>query len=877
MGVLVIKYVQLICVAFFVKNSNCAPIDKEVASHLKISACIAECLNVNRYSNNSKVLENCMNDCSEANDRILNYEALAESSNFSLYCRDTQSLLIKIDHEVSEAAVDKNETFVYMLKVKESTGKFTDRIYSFSDESLINVTIHDPSLAETTTLSYEITAYIISSKNSTVQMLGKKNFTTLMPDFKPEPVTEDMIFDLKWIEYFNKTENDQRLNLTFKWLPERSHTCYYNVLFYGSTSIDSLDIESYPVPIGKLYEYTMSNLRYDSEYYVAIRAVNKNKPDLYSQVQWKEISSPENENKFEIKTTLKHVSDNNFDVKITWNEPSTLPNYYRVELKNLHAHTRKDYTADVKGTEKFYLFKNIELTSLNIFINVTGFGPSNNIHVHDYAFINRQIIPQSKVINILFYIFVALVVILFLFLFKVWKGRIDSFISIFAQKRIDDLDIEIVKTMSTGTVLDAIAELTKDEKMEIERENITVLQLIGEGAFGLVKKGLIIKNGEKQYVAVKMIKNTSNLEDIKQFHQEISVMKSVGQHENIVSIVGHCTSDINELMLLTEYCDDGSLLDLLRLEFAKQFKFYDTKGKLNASVQITMEKYSDSLLNFDMSERDKKEISYKNIGCSATPTAFKNNKLFVVNQMYDELNNNIKNESFLKAIEMTATNALYLKLNEQDTQTTNIIIDEEDSVIEFLTSSDLLSFAKQICDGMDFLARKKVVHRDLAARNILVCSNKTVKISDFGLSRDIYQDLVYRKTGNGKLPIKWLALESMTHQVYTSQSDVWSFGVLLYEIVTLGCVPYSSINVENLLKFLRSGFRMERPSHCHILLYELMMLCWHANPMNRPSFDELSLKLNEFLLMENWGERIIDLSKMFTKCMNDVNYMKPLI
>jgi fibroblast growth factor receptor 1 len=95
--------------------------------------------------------------------------------------------------------------------------------------------------------------------------------------------------------------------------------------------------------------------------------------------------------------------------------------------------------------------------------------------------------------------------------------------------------------------------------------------------------------------------------------------------------------------------------------------------------------------------------------------------------------------------------------------------------------------------------------------------------------------------------------------------------VLLFEIVTLGAVPYSSINVENLLKFLHTGLRLERPAHCHILLYELMMLCWHANPLDRPAFDELSAKLHSLLLMESsWGERIIDLSKMFNKCMSDV-------
>lgn len=98
----------------------------------------------------------------------------------------------------------------------------------------------------------------------------------------------------------------------------------------------------------------------------------------------------------------------------------------------------------------------------------------------------------------------------------------------------------------------------------------------------------------------------------------------------------------------------------------------------------------------------------------------------------------------------------------------------------------------------------------------------------------------------------------------------WSFGVLLYEIVTLGATPYPAIGADQLLKILNTGYRMEKPRHCHPSLYDLMMSCWHANPTDRPVFEELSCKLNHFLKLENSWERFVDLQALFDKCTSEM-------
>ncbi|NXV21853.1 INSR protein, partial [Cepphus grylle] len=163
------------------------------------------------------------------------------------------------------------------------------------------------------------------------------------------------------------------------------------------------------------------------------------------------------------------------------------------------------------------------------------------------------------------------------------------------------------------------------------------------------------------------------------------------------------------------------------------------------------------------------------------------------------------------------------------------------------TLREMIQMAAEIADGMAYLNAKKFVHRDLAARNCMVAEDFTVKIGDFGMTRDIYETDYYRKGGKGLLPVRWMAPESLKDGVFTAYSDVWSFGVVLWEISSLAEQPYQGLSNEQVLKFVMDGGYLDQPDSCPERLHSLMQMCWQYNPKMRPTFIEIIEMLKEDL------------------------------
>lgn len=344
--------------------------------------------------------------------------------------------------------------------------------------------------------------------------------------------------------------------------------------------------------------------------------------------------------------------------------------------------------------------------------------------------------------------------------------------------------------------------LTYDaSKWEFPRDRLKLGEPLGRGAFGQVVEASafgIEKVTTCTTVAVKMLKEGATASEYQALMSELKILIHIGHHLNVVNLLGACTKPGGPLMVIVEYCKHGNLSSYLKSK-REEYSPFKRRGPSQWPSRAPLE---DDFSHGDLGLGTSTKLDI----CTGTATCSR---------------------------EDWAESCL-----------------EEPDVSEWdhLSLEDLISYSFQVAKGMEFLSSRKCIHRDLAARNILLSENNVVKICDFGLARDVYKDPDYVRKGDARLPLKWMAPETIFDRVYTTQSDVWSFGVLLWEIFSLGASPYPGVSIdESFCRRLKEGTRMRAPDYATPEMYQTMLDCWLDRPTDRPTFAELVEHLGNLL------------------------------
>lgn len=354
-------------------------------------------------------------------------------------------------------------------------------------------------------------------------------------------------------------------------------------------------------------------------------------------------------------------------------------------------------------------------------------------------------------------------------------------------------------------------DFTYDSKWEFPRENLELGKELGSGAFGMVVQATaygINKPGVSQQVAVKMLKEKHQTIEKEALMSELKMLTHIGHHTNIVNLLGACTES-GPIYLIFQYCCYGDLLNYLK----------------NNS-----ERYHKSVT--DAFNKDRFSSLYHNLQTSKPAREIPT----TVDNYVPMYGSTTRGQEDIALLTLSSTGDME---SFEDPHIFESQDGEEDD-LQALTFDDLLSFAYQVARGMEFLSSKNCIHRDLAARNILVTKDRLAKIADFGLARDIDNDSNYVVRGNVRLPVKWMAPESIFQGMYTMKSDVWAYGILLWEIFSLGVSPYPGMKVDHTFyAMIERGFKMESPYYATDSVYNMMCKCWELNSCNRPSFSKL--------------------------------------
>ncbi|XP_058123140.1 platelet-derived growth factor receptor beta-like [Anopheles ziemanni] len=302
---------------------------------------------------------------------------------------------------------------------------------------------------------------------------------------------------------------------------------------------------------------------------------------------------------------------------------------------------------------------------------------------------------------------------------------------------------------------------------KLSKEQLSTCKKLCQGRYGTVMEAQLSNNGTRQKVAVRVIKGSGGDKLLKAALEMVHTMAYLGQHLNLVNILGAVTKGLRngELLVVAEYCQHGTLLNFLR------------RNKRNFIEQLGSNPHS----------------TWADDGASSSSTRPSG---------------------------------------------------------KIITYIDLMSWSFQIASAMSFLESYNVVHGHLALENVLMYDKKVVKLDKVGLLPAMVAGHSYVGMGEDFYPYKWLALECFSEREFTTKSDVWSFGVLLWELFTLGETPYAAMPNKDLYRRLDEGFRLELPDNAFPEIHDMMRMCWYIRPYLRPTFQKLEEGLSAMLPKE---------------------------
>ncbi|CAG9813623.1 unnamed protein product [Phaedon cochleariae] len=651
-----------------------------------------------------------------------------------------------------------------------------------------------PDLNPDTIYRVELRSLLVTENRTQTRRSSPAYIRTRRPDSTPGSVAR--FYLEKWYLV------DRQYIAQVKWVKGVDNSCTYNMVVLGHDGDFKEDDILNPLNDDS---YNITDLSFGNQYSIAITAFNEinllegpktwlnlTVPTCFETYQQSIRCIPDKPENLTVEESLVNSTNDRknprYDVHLSWKKPKYPPGFYAANLR-LFDDNATNYFLNITWEKSNATFHKIKLTTeyqvLLVAYSERGASEAAVVHRHiDESFwklVDEQPLTSMEllltIIGPLLVLCLAAIFVLNHYVGKRARNRERN-------KYFKEIEGKLPSAIITASTISV--PYLKPDKWDIDIQRLLIKDVLGQGAFGIVRRGWYSKeNGSDIEVAIKMLRDPPTNEELKQFCQEIEIMKSVPPHPHLVSLVGCVVKEAP--LLVVEYCSKGDLQSYLRSAYEKISKA--------AMMNIDSENNSTSVYAF--------------------------------NKLYD--------------------------MCQEDTE-------------DIPQHKDVLSFARQVALGMEYLASLKMIHRDLATRNVLVCDRNTIKISDFGLSRDVYYNNVYCKLGGGKLPIRWMALESLTHQVYTTQSDVWSYGVLLWEMVTLGSTPYPGVPTHELLGMLNSGYRMPQPDNCSDELYALMRSCWKEDPKSRPSFSSLRETLDgllegysEYLKLNNSVENAADI------------------